>query len=326
MRRAFTLIEALVAIAIGLALCGTAYAAVRLSTDALTTVTRLSTENGLMRAGMIAALEEIDHWEALDPQTGGGPLRAAGQPFAPRDWTADGLALDQAQHRRETWWVGCGASDDHRRYGRYELIGGRDHPDADRSWHGRFLQRVADGLGYYALIDYAPGNTIWSTVDADGLAPDEFRDAGFGVGRFVAGPCRDHGPRDINRLTEAGGHAISRDWPDVAHRGFAFWNVWGPGWDDVPSPTPDDPRWDLGGMHRKARAEVALLPVAPAHWPASMIHVRRFVASYRPWATATIALTSPITGARMKLFFSATGTTLRGARMNRGLDLGMPSP
>ncbi|HYE06371.1 MAG TPA: prepilin-type N-terminal cleavage/methylation domain-containing protein [Planctomycetota bacterium] len=64
--RAYTLIELLVAIALGVVLVGSSMAAVRVATQSVTTSNRLAVENSLMRAGFLAALDEVDTWRMCD--------------------------------------------------------------------------------------------------------------------------------------------------------------------------------------------------------------------------------------------------------------------
>ncbi|MBA3847613.1 MAG: prepilin-type N-terminal cleavage/methylation domain-containing protein [Planctomycetes bacterium] len=324
-RRGYTLIELLVAVSIGLAVCATAFAVIRIASQSLTAVERLSIENGLMRAAIHAGFDEIDTWNALDPRDASGPLRAAAQPFSAFDWTAEGLGHAMAQHHQATLWRGCGATHDQRRYGNYQVVANRADSDPDKRWYGQMLQRVGDSLGYYALTDYAPGNTIYSYMDSYGTVPDEFKDSGYGADHFYA-PTTDIGPRDIHRLTEAGGFCISRLFPGVSQNHFSFWDNWGSGFGALITTDPANPQWDYAGLHARSAQPLSLLPLRPTHWPEPAVAVRRFVANYRHWATVTIHITSPLSGERMKLFFSSLGTTLRGARAARGLDVGLALP
>src|SRR5689334_14329749 len=96
--RAFTLIEVMIAMSLGLAICFSAFSAVRLCSQTATVMNRLSLENALMREGIAAALHDLDFWTSLDDPDNPAeqPLRAgAGNPFKPlpialdRDFSAN---------------------------------------------------------------------------------------------------------------------------------------------------------------------------------------------------------------------------------------------
>jgi type II secretory pathway pseudopilin PulG len=66
MRRAFTLIELLIAIGLGMLLIYTAVAGFRVATQCATISNRLSLENALIRAGINEAHQQLDFWTNLD--------------------------------------------------------------------------------------------------------------------------------------------------------------------------------------------------------------------------------------------------------------------
>lgn len=65
-RDAFTLIELLIAITLGLAIVYTAAAGFRAASQSVTTSNRLALENSLLRAGYFAATQDADWWLAWD--------------------------------------------------------------------------------------------------------------------------------------------------------------------------------------------------------------------------------------------------------------------
>ncbi len=94
-RSAFTLIEMMIAIGLGLVLIYTAAAGFRVASQSVTLANRMSLENGMLRAAVLAAHEELDFWTSLDDPnditrqalrasggtgTAGGPQ---GLPFTP---------------------------------------------------------------------------------------------------------------------------------------------------------------------------------------------------------------------------------------------------
>jgi len=86
MRRAFSLVELMIAMALGTVIAYLAYAAFSMAVQTVATVNRLSLENDLMRAGMDEAMDDADYWTSLDD---------------PLDPAATGLRTVAA---RDTWY------------------------------------------------------------------------------------------------------------------------------------------------------------------------------------------------------------------------------
>ncbi len=92
-RRAFTLIELMLAMALGMVIVFTAFAGVRVAGQCYTISTKLSLENSLLRTGFMKALDEMDFWTSYDDPydssmsfgsyNGGEVLRNPGLPFCP---------------------------------------------------------------------------------------------------------------------------------------------------------------------------------------------------------------------------------------------------
>ncbi len=75
-RTAFTLIEMMIALSLGLVLIFTATAGFRVASQSITIANRLSLENSLMRTGISLAHEQLDFWTNLDdPNASGQRLR-----------------------------------------------------------------------------------------------------------------------------------------------------------------------------------------------------------------------------------------------------------
>lgn len=91
---AFTLIEMMIAVALGSLVVYTAMAGFRAASQTVTAANRLSLENSLLRAGYWEAQTQLDFWTNLDDPspTGSKPLRgSAGLPFAEfTSWTKGG--------------------------------------------------------------------------------------------------------------------------------------------------------------------------------------------------------------------------------------------
>ncbi|HYE05990.1 MAG TPA: hypothetical protein VEL07_10785 [Planctomycetota bacterium] len=151
---AFSLLEVLVATALGLMIVSAAYVAVRSAATAAATCQTLATQNAMIRAGMLAALDEVDSWRCYDDPVAGrvrlrgvdvvaDPDRAL--PFTPfrdiapkagwtggdadRGWDKD-YAWPAADPR--TWWRGDGLENSYSdlRFGRYAMFSARTSPIA----------------------------------------------------------------------------------------------------------------------------------------------------------------------------------------------------
>ncbi len=70
-RAAFTLIEAMIALALGLVLIFTAASGFRVASQAATVASRMSLENAMLRAGFQTAHEQLDFWTDIDDPDGG---------------------------------------------------------------------------------------------------------------------------------------------------------------------------------------------------------------------------------------------------------------
>ncbi len=339
MRRAYTLVEMLISIALGSMIALVAWAQVRSAAQAAAIGNRMSIENGLMRAGFRAALDELDSWKQYDDPSATpphAPLASVGRPFAPltfRALSSDDPApadsdfdLDLDQSRAKTWWRGT-SIDWHARHGNFGLHTSLTDADAERRWYARMLDTLAHSLGYYGMLEYMPAGTLFSYyTDQDGRTAEEFFNCwytppaeGFLYNQDI-GTGWENVPRDIYPLSSGSAYAITTN-PDYlggAHGDanrhlFAQWNNVDP---QLPSRFP---QWAMPGLMACAE-DVPALTMKPGHWPSLGIAVRRFVMSARFWAKAEIRVVSPVSGQVFRLHFSTHTTTLRGARRQRGLD------
>ncbi len=316
MRAGFTMIEMLIATALGLVICAAAWAGLRAATQSVAVVNRLSLENSLLRQGAIAALDDLDTWRSLDDpddasrqtlRTGGGfPA-----PFAALALPA-GMPIDPDHSSSRAWFRGDPVNGDAKTGGDYGLLGHSADPDPASAWRHRFLAHVVDRLGYYALIDYAPADTLFSWSGADGRPVGEcWRHDQNAPGTFTsANHAWVHVPRDVIGVTRGTLYTITADPAYVANgvhrRWFGLWDF-----------VPLAPGWRTDDAFAHCGQPIALLPLKPSAWPGLSVETRRFAMGYRRWQTATVVLASPITGAKLKLFLATTSTTLRGARLQR---------
>ncbi len=321
---AFTLVEMIISVALGTFICVTAWSALRAATGAVTVATRLSLENRLMRAGISDALDDIDFWTTMDdPALGGAqPLRGPGRaPFAAMTFDPD---ADGAKPR--AWWRGT--SNGHllndqpaSLFGNDGLLSRVDHPDPERRWLPERISTISRTLGWYGMIDYLPANSIFSYVGNDGKRPAEICLPGQGdplTQPYAYLPIWGYAssPRGILYLTHGASFGVSTD-PDLIARGVSAG-----GFCDYIGGTVVawDPYWASTTWHTRGPVRRSLTPVSPAHWPKAVVMLRRYVTWCRFVNLAQVALSDPVTGVTTRLQVTSLGTTLRGARQQRGLD------
>jgi hypothetical protein len=101
-RGAFTLVELLIAITLGMAIIFTALSGFRMASQSVTVANHLALENSLMRAGYFMAVDEADFWQSYDDPDDATATREGqklrqfanytpwhrGLPFAPFDGTS----------------------------------------------------------------------------------------------------------------------------------------------------------------------------------------------------------------------------------------------
>ncbi|MBA3846936.1 MAG: prepilin-type N-terminal cleavage/methylation domain-containing protein, partial [Planctomycetes bacterium] len=155
--RAFTLIELIIAMALGAIIITAAAASLRLGAHSVTIADRLSRENALMRAGMTEAHREVDFWTRYDDPDDAQRQRlrstspwdaARGLPFTPLAASAAGgvavwpRVVTSGEDARgwdpgepwaaadpKTWWRGNvieRPETDYLRFGRYAIFANRD--------------------------------------------------------------------------------------------------------------------------------------------------------------------------------------------------------
>lgn len=267
-RRAFTLIEMMIAIVLSMMIVYTSFAAFRVVGQSVATSKRMSIENGMLRTGFFAALEELDYWDLYDDRNAANPaanpLRAAGKPFCPMSYDPTRKESDP-----RTWWRGFGFATDAaatNRWGNWPSISRAGHSDPVRAWYPNQIKNINEKLGGYGMISYLPGDAVFGWYESGGS------------------PFTVKGqPRDIWERTAQTPVTANGDNFDKGNRGD-------------------------------------FLPSRPANWPGLQVETRR----YAVWSSyidlCQIEVTSPITGESTRLSFWGVGTSLRGARQQRGLD------
>ncbi|MDA3962042.1 MAG: prepilin-type N-terminal cleavage/methylation domain-containing protein [Planctomycetota bacterium] len=351
-RNGFTLVEMLMALVWGMVVAYAAFAGFRVGLQAMNRSSRLATENQLLRAGFHVALDELDFWTAYDNphDSSEQPLRAAGHPFHPL--AAGELSTNTLVWQRQSFFAGSGASpyDEH---GNYALAGYADASDpwtVNNDWHSRTKQLYND-LGAYALIDYQPKNGVywyyqrsehngryqtayaeWSsnrsqyfltshprlnvTKDSDMVSPRAFGQLdcnGDSAPRFTHRKSSDSlRPGGLERFRDWGTAFVvspnltrKRGTATVSNHGFLSQD--------------SNNFWYRGNANRFYHPTEDHLVVKPANWPDLITTAKRMVTA-QFYNSVTVDVINPETGEGTRLVIAGIGTTLRGARMQRGLD------
>lgn len=379
MNRAFTILEMIIAVGLGLVLVLAIWAGFRSTVQAVTATNRLALENQLMRAGVIAALNEADWWDLYDDRGDAAlqRLRGVGMPFAPMQAAVDGSAWNGDEpwlpSDPRTWARGnplepLGERDSNgdgvmekrnsqwettRPFGSYGLFAHlKDAPklgrfagaawtpygslpggfiDADRRWLALRIEQLSRTLGHYGLLDHLPSNILPAVPGdpgQDGISGNADDADGAWHPRFLQGGTWNMGagdgysrPNAVYIMTKdqsffvcppawyTGGTPNAgqlREWHWSAIRTGRHTNT--EGYDNV--------SW----VRARAQLEKPLLAAAPEHWPEVRLSVLRSVTYQRFTNVYKVRWTSPLTGELVELSFAAPGTTLRGARRQRGLE------
>jgi prepilin-type N-terminal cleavage/methylation domain-containing protein len=191
----FTLIEMLIAVALGALVVYTALAGFRTLSQAVTASRQLAIENALLRTGMALALEEVDFWnESDDPddaarqQMRGTSGRSAGMPFTPFRLVDDPLGagpfIDSRPGMGETtlgartgwnpnplawaaWdprtWTRANLPEEHNTFtswGNYGLYENLDPARSAHHWYGNQVHGTLNALGFFGAYDYLPSNSF----------------------------------------------------------------------------------------------------------------------------------------------------------------------
>ena len=167
---AFTLIELMIAITLSMVIVYTAFSAFRVVGQTVAISKRMSLENGMMRTGFFAALNELDFWDLYDDRKAttpaSNPLRATGKPFCPVTWDPTKKPSDP-----KSWWRGFGFSTDVANinwWGNYSSLSKAGHTDAVRRWYPDQIKNLNEKMGGYGMISYLPGDAIYCWYENGG--------------------------------------------------------------------------------------------------------------------------------------------------------------
>lgn len=206
------------------------------------------------------------------------------------------------------------------------------------TWYPHQISRLMNAMGYAALCEYLPPNSLYSWYTLDPNRGERTEGAWFN--RFGTNSshefCNDNGDQRNARGI----------WRQTYPYSYGYINPRAP--NDLgiyPAPTPqrppatgndlrqrfyarykaDNDTADPNGWNAKqlnwflTRSGYAepLMGERPEVWPEVKVSVARFIKSAHHVAVAKISRLSPLTGELVELSWTGMGTTLRGARQQR---------
>ncbi len=322
LRHGFTLIEMSISVALGIIIVTVAIAGFKVTSQSVTLANRMSLQNAILRASVVAANQEMDFWDTMDSRTDTAkqPLRGATYPFAPMSFTDPTNELRFDQHDSRLWWNGPLWTSNDKRFGNYSLFGrqGLTHVDVptERAWRHWILPTMSDGMGYYAALDYLPANFVYGFYNPTGVIPNEFGVPGVGPGRFRSNWHGRNTPLSKLEFGHDNGCILTNTtgvpgYPHthpISHRS-SYNDSNTAGFTDTLYPD----RWN-------AFPAMEFADAMPSNWP----HVTMQVKVTYQWMDfrhqVRIEQNDPITGQQTAMVLHGLTTTLRGARRQRGLD------
>jgi hypothetical protein len=303
----------MIAIALSTTICFTAFSALRTASQSVTICQRMSFENQLLRVGVLSALDDVDFWSSYDSieTTAKRRLRSAGpgngsNPFKPLTFDP---AFDQSNTKTRFRLIAAAARSGDGRFGDDALLQKVGHSEKELAWLPKTFQDISGTIGNYGLIDYLPANSVFSFNDQNGKKPSGFSQPGNGM--YVAPSYNEgYGVWGLGHLTH---HTIfGITYPSNDEGILQTCNQ--SGFTDYASGTRTKE------FHTRGPVISNMLAVKPANWPTCDFRTRRYVGDMSSCCLVDVLVTSPISGQTIKMQFMTLGTTLRGARQQRGLD------
>jgi prepilin-type N-terminal cleavage/methylation domain-containing protein len=368
----FTLIELMIAISLSAVILLTVTSGFRVASQSVTAVSRLATENQLMRLGCQVAHDRLDYWTDFDDpdNVNNQNLRSkdmnGGLPFTPMNLAApyspNGSAelatgWNSSEHWSEAdprvWWHGNVAEKCNSNVlcGRYSIfgntsqtltvttnnltIGSYGQVSVVHCWRYNQIWSLHNALGYYGCFDYMPANTLYEAYQPynSGQTNDDgealLLDTPGGAFASTEGP--QYYPHGLYRLSM--GTAIGLTVP-------AAFNVTGTqpgaGSHGLTSPANGpsmnrsiyfqqyyylDYQANLPTMQQfnmDTTSTAQLIPGSgPSTWPNVQVSVQRFIKTNRFVNVCRVVCRSPLSGQVTQLVWDGTGSSLRGARLQR---------
>lgn len=349
--RGFTLIEVMLALALGLLVSYVAFAAFTAASRTLVRAKELALRNQLLAAGVAYGLNEIDYWGACnDPDNpASGLLYLANPTFTDKNHSrpfnrlnhptlAAGVQRFIADYRPDDlrWWY---------RYtllcppGQNAPVNLPDHTINDgkaraqprpsdppvNAYLHEAIEDIGFRLGHYAVLDYWPPGVPIGGADSSGLRSGWLGGGSStnGTGGRMAGINPDYetwpvGPAFADRQ---GYHYV------VAHCQFPGNTTVTSGNNRLTFNTfgSNNPFYNSIPVLRllpqaSANPLEVSAPQGPPGWPDLLVQVRRFNVRGQFFQQAAVLLRDTRSGETVHLRFSAPGSSLRGARISRGLD------
>lgn len=322
--RGFTLIELIIAMALGLMVCLVAFIAFAAASKTVTSANRIALQNRLLMTGVTYAMEDMDTWGSYHPL--GDPTNGLLHVSSPDpNNVADArpfnrLRVDPSdlEYRADDpkWWYRYRFVDPYGGWGTtclpdYSMFGKQGDPG-----DGAFLHDLAYDLmttvGSYGMLDYWPPGVPVGGADASGDSFDFLRSSSKGMGGDGAWDVWPMGTRMGGKNGQTAVAVISnrrdvlrgynrREFRDMAQRSI-----------DVVLPL----------ANIRAQYDHTLGPgeVGPVDWPLLQVATRHTISMNVFFHQSSIKVHDFESGQSLLIAFSAPATTLRGARRLRGLD------
>jgi len=340
LRQAFSLIELMIAITLGMLLVYVTMAGFRVASQSITTANRLALENSLLRSAFHEALNEVDLWTAYDDpvstQAADQALRRPQMPFSEMPATSRIMAsnpsvegipfteseLDTGWDYRYPWpasssrtWWRANPAEWHNTLGRsgnYTLfsgIGSSPHP-----WLASQMDMLQTNLGYYALCDYLPPSMLYAYIGPDprqGGNIDMLKDF-VTASNFRNGDGGTEFAQGRYRCTKDTSYLLVPLKPIAGAGQITTGNIRNKYTTGVGANIDS-----INGFMSRGLSSRKQLDQKPQHWPEVTLQVARFLSHNRFVTLSKIGFTNTLTGQPLELSFTAIGTTLRGARQMR---------
>jgi prepilin-type N-terminal cleavage/methylation domain-containing protein len=207
-------------------------------------------------------------------------------------------------------------------------------PAGTYTWFADQQKGLKAALGFYGWWDYLPANAIIDWYDRSGgraVRPYEManRYGGRGsdggvtnIGQFCAGPDKVWASGSERALTRSSylyeqvlGICAPRQGIDDVNGALRL-NRWMGGMRSL--------GWEFQGAVNLLMSElsrpVQIAPAHPADWPTASFDVRRYRIFARTVTQCFVRTVDPLTGQMIEINFRVSGTSLRGARLQRNLD------
>ena len=298
----------------------------------------------------------VDHPDDTTRQGLRAGGNSSGMPFTPFSVSWPGAAGDSetanghdardttwAMGNKRVWWRGNMAEKNNTdlRFGRYSLFANRSSTlaadqfssvevlvgaalmnstyggpvNVPHSWLYNQISGLEKSLGFYGLCDYLPANAIYSWYEPYSggsnlggmpfwlISPDWPFNNGDGGQQTPRGKYRNSYQTSYGIIDPR-----SSNNPDELRNRHRRWYHLGYG-------SGEGSHNEFNGWSAIADKHLALKPL---NWPGLDVSVQRFIKNTRFVNRARVTWTNPISGQTAEMSFTGFGTTLRGARQQRG--------